>query len=501
MNNKKNVKIVYYVLAALAGALFLYASARYYSIWFDESFSYGMIQHDFAEIIRRTAYDVHPPLYYVLLKGWTLLFGDVQTAIRMFSVFTWAVGLCGLWVFLRRFVTGAYHYIAWLLLGFAPQLMHYAIEARMYSLAMALIIWSTELFFRAFIDKNRTLRTKLLYALSIVLLAYTQYFTVFAVLIHFIVLCAHEGVRLSRPIRSAKQIWQHHKTALIAIVGAGLLYVPWLFVIVWQVTTLNNNGYWISTPDASAAFESLNYVVLGTQNVTGWAAASSYAVAGLLGYGAYTLYKKQQKELFVLCMAGATVPFVSLFLVSMPPFTAVLYPRYIAMYSVFISLILVLFAFGRSKRLRVALLVALGALNIVGYTNTRSDFLHNGWFAQKRITEHLTSGYLKEDELVIAANVFIFADLQSGMNSSLNSRLYFKEKFDFIGQYSAFDTEDFIIGQTELEQELSGKDSVVLVSGDNEDIMKYFSENTDWENDGSYFMSHGRIVTRYERQD
>ncbi len=120
MNNKKKVHILFYILSACAGAVFLYLSAKYYSIWFDESFSYGMVQHDFTEIIRRTAYDVHPPLYYVLLKAWTLLFGDTQTAIRLFSVFSWTIGLWGLWIFLRRFVTGVYHYITWLLVGFAP---------------------------------------------------------------------------------------------------------------------------------------------------------------------------------------------------------------------------------------------------------------------------------------------------------------------------------------------------------------------------------------------
>lgn len=37
------------------------------SIWLDEAFSLSMIQQNFYEIIKNTAIDVHPPLYYIIL--------------------------------------------------------------------------------------------------------------------------------------------------------------------------------------------------------------------------------------------------------------------------------------------------------------------------------------------------------------------------------------------------------------------------------------------------
>lgn len=38
------------------------------SIWYDESYSLNLVQGNFIEIIIGTAQDVHPPLYYLILK-------------------------------------------------------------------------------------------------------------------------------------------------------------------------------------------------------------------------------------------------------------------------------------------------------------------------------------------------------------------------------------------------------------------------------------------------
>ncbi|MCS7001252.1 MAG: hypothetical protein NZ518_00235, partial [Dehalococcoidia bacterium] len=40
------------------------------SLWYDEGFSVFLARHAVADIIRLTAGDIHPPLYYVLLHGW-----------------------------------------------------------------------------------------------------------------------------------------------------------------------------------------------------------------------------------------------------------------------------------------------------------------------------------------------------------------------------------------------------------------------------------------------
>jgi uncharacterized membrane protein len=69
----------------LAGLMLRLQTASTRSIWFDEAWSWRMSRFPVAELIERTAADVHPPLYYLLLKAWTALFGDSPLAMRSMS--------------------------------------------------------------------------------------------------------------------------------------------------------------------------------------------------------------------------------------------------------------------------------------------------------------------------------------------------------------------------------------------------------------------------------
>jgi 4-amino-4-deoxy-L-arabinose transferase-like glycosyltransferase len=82
--------------------------------------------------------DTNPPLYYVLLNGWTRVFGTGDAALRLFSVW-WAVLLLPLLWFLGWKVGGPR--VAWsacLLFSFSPVALFYSIEGRMYSLLWCL---------------------------------------------------------------------------------------------------------------------------------------------------------------------------------------------------------------------------------------------------------------------------------------------------------------------------------------------------------------------------
>jgi mannosyltransferase len=72
-------------LILVAGLLLRLHTASTRSIWFDEAWSWRMSQFPLAELIERTAADVHPPLYYLLLKAWTAAFGDSPLAMRSLS--------------------------------------------------------------------------------------------------------------------------------------------------------------------------------------------------------------------------------------------------------------------------------------------------------------------------------------------------------------------------------------------------------------------------------
>ena len=73
------------LILLLAFALRL-AGLADHNIWWDEGIGVWLARMPVLESIRWTAGDVHPPLYYALLRGWWLLVGDGEFVLRFPSV-------------------------------------------------------------------------------------------------------------------------------------------------------------------------------------------------------------------------------------------------------------------------------------------------------------------------------------------------------------------------------------------------------------------------------
>ena len=88
------------LLLIIAGGLVLRTYGLYgRSMWFDESVSWRTIQFPFAEMIDRTARDIHAPLFYVLLRLWDTLFGESIVSLRTFSLAFSALAMLGVYLF------------------------------------------------------------------------------------------------------------------------------------------------------------------------------------------------------------------------------------------------------------------------------------------------------------------------------------------------------------------------------------------------------------------
>jgi mannosyltransferase len=85
-------------------------------------------------------HDPHPPLYYVQLHFW-MLAGTGDFWIRFNSVVISVMTGLSLLVVGRRLFGPFVGYLAFLLFALSPLSIHYAQEARMYSLLMALALW------------------------------------------------------------------------------------------------------------------------------------------------------------------------------------------------------------------------------------------------------------------------------------------------------------------------------------------------------------------------
>ncbi|NOZ29092.1 MAG: hypothetical protein GXP39_13730 [Chloroflexi bacterium] len=144
-------------------ALFLLALAirlwrlTYHSLWFDESVSAYWASRPASEIVRvglELVRDKHPPVYYLLLRGWTLLFGTGDAAVRSLGVLLGALGVFPVYALGRRWGGRAAGAVAALLFVLNPFLVWYSQEARMFMPAATFALFGFWGLVRATEDMN-----------------------------------------------------------------------------------------------------------------------------------------------------------------------------------------------------------------------------------------------------------------------------------------------------------------------------------------------------------
>lgn len=130
----------------LLGTILRFLHLGRQSVWIDEGFSWLAVQMGFGDVTRLSLVDVHPPLYYYLLKISLWVLPNTEFGLRFVSALSSVATL----VVMITFVYRRWGYrIAWyvgLLAALSPFDIYYAQEGRMYALlAFLFVLAFTEL--------------------------------------------------------------------------------------------------------------------------------------------------------------------------------------------------------------------------------------------------------------------------------------------------------------------------------------------------------------------
>lgn len=229
------------------------------SIWIDEGLSIWDAQKNALELLATHAqWDIHPPLYYLILHFWMSISGSSEFAVRFLSVScdVLAVALV-YWLakLLQRKRTsdtsGVDRLLTTLpplLMAVSPFLVFTSQEARMYSMLTMLGVLATAALWRAIEavpSRSFSYLTRWgFYALAVALMAYTHYFAAFVVAFHGLFLLIAIG---------------HYRRRVLywpaALCVTAILYAPWGPSAWLQVTRL------ITIPDVWPGVLSVNDIV------------------------------------------------------------------------------------------------------------------------------------------------------------------------------------------------------------------------------------------------
>lgn len=232
--NHKLLDLVYYV-EIIAIAIICISLCFGDATWYDEIFSISIVEHSFSDIISFTASDVHPPLYYFILKVFGMIFGYDMVVYRFVSILFFIIMLLSIGWFCKKYFGIKEAILAMLFITGAPNMLLYAVEMRMYSLSCMLIVISMVLAIEIYNQANW--KKWIAFSIVNVLAAYTHYFAGAAVIL--IMCCLLFFIFFKNNNRKDNVFWWMKSTVLTAI-----LYIPWLFVFYKQLTKVKGD-YWI----------------------------------------------------------------------------------------------------------------------------------------------------------------------------------------------------------------------------------------------------------------
>lgn len=275
-------------------------------LWLDEALSVNIARLPLSQMPGALVQDGSPPLYYLVLHSWMLVFGQSDFAVRALSGVFSVATLPFLWLAGRR-LGGSRTAGAALLLGAtSPWAIYYGSYTRMYSL-MALEAVLFYLALRRAMELPTRGRLVCVGALTAVMM-YTHYWDLYLV-----------GVaglwalwRAGREARSGTPLPGNHPGAawrvMWSMVAGGLLFLPWAPVFVFQA--LHTGTPWSGAPGPSVLLSVFGYF----SGSGGWGQLLTFMLFGLIALAFFARPGPRPSSVVVELRAQPKARFIGLLL-------------------------------------------------------------------------------------------------------------------------------------------------------------------------------------------
>lgn len=299
---EKIKKIGYYGVPILLMIMIL-CSCFHKTIWVDEAYSLSIIKHSYSRLIKLASMDIHPPLYYLILKGGVQIlspFVDCIIAGKLISTIPYfIIMILGFTVLRKKYGNTVSFLFNVSILGI-PQMVKYAIEIRMYSFGM-LFVFCTFLFAMNILDREEKKHDYVWLTIFATCASYTHYFACASAIVIYVSILL---------VAFHREEYKQIRNIILSGIGVIILYLPWMFIFFGQVSAVKSN-YWISTITIGSIIGDVLFPFLFNSNGDYlYLTAMMLAIFVLAFNGAIDLMKKKQ----LIAILSLTVCFGTLFL-------------------------------------------------------------------------------------------------------------------------------------------------------------------------------------------
>ena len=391
VKKKKDKILILNIIIIILGTIFISLGAFHTNIWFDESYSVAISNHSFSEIWNIGGNDVHPVFYYMMLKIVSLIFGNNILVFRLFSIVPIVIlSILGI-THIRKDYGERTGIIFSFLTLFLPIIAAYSSEIRMYTWVM-LFVTITAIYANRIYKNELSIKNWVIFALFSLLSAYTHYYgLMFAGIINVILF-----IYL---LKNRKGKNKDLKIFIIQAVVECLLYVPWLYYFIKQLTSVGG-GYWIKLE-----FPDILYNVLGIQYMGSLSNIFGFCFAICLYiYLGFVIYRCKKERISVKNARNSLLLYVLIvfiaFLISLK--SPILYPRYLmTITGLLIFFIADIMEKEKSKYITIEICIIIFVTSLISNINIINNNYDNTNMKQ---IEYLEEN-IKDDDIIVYSNI------------------------------------------------------------------------------------------------
>ena len=384
----------WHIAVIVIGIIFVLLGAFHSNLWFDESYSVGLARHTFGEIWSIGGHDVHPILYYWMLRIVYLMTGGTIMAYRIFSVIPIAIMIILGYTHIRKDFGEKTGFIFSFLSAFLPEMAQYAIEIRMYSWAILAVTILALYAYR--LTKEDNTKNWIIFGLSSLASIYLHYYGLMAAGLINVFLLIYLIVK-------------KRKKGIIFIISFGILqslaYLPWLVNFATQLSNVSS-GYWIGFSFPKTPMELLSSQLAGyvkTSDYTGLIVPTVLALE-LYAYMIYKTYKyvkaKEDLNSFKWSVIVYFAVILAAIVITALMKTSILYYRYLFVITG-LYIFAVSFILGKEEN-RIEIVAILSVIAILGVYNNIVMMKDNYDYSNQEPIKYLNENVKEGDTIVYA---------------------------------------------------------------------------------------------------
>lgn len=252
INDKKTKQIGLIILMLLYAASYISLLFNQ-NVWTDEAFTIQLVRENtWSQIWQATAVDVHPPLYYYIVKLFVSLFGDSLFVYKFVSVVPVLLLFLLAYTKVRKLAGEDVAILFVIFVNAIPCILEYVVQIRMYSWAFVFVTWAGISAYEFCVKQKWSSLVAL--TLASICACYTHNYAMLACVYIYVLV----GAFMLREWFRKKDNKGCMKWLLSGVIVA-VCYLPWLLVL-YQQTTDRIGNYWIEEVSYRSILEYIEFL-------------------------------------------------------------------------------------------------------------------------------------------------------------------------------------------------------------------------------------------------